>query len=127
MAKLILAVDDEDDITFILKTVLSKRGYKVKEAYSGEECLEILKKEKPDLIFMDIMMPGIDGWETARRIKANPLTRDIPFSMLSVKCDPADKRKSQDYSFADAHLDKPLDFEILLNTAESFFESCPSV
>lgn len=119
MGKLILVVDDEEDILFILKNVLSKKGYLVKEAYSGEECLELLKKEKPDLIFMDIMMPGLDGWETAKKIKADPRTKDIPLSMLSVKSDPDDMKKSREYSHADEHLTKPVDFDSLLETAEA--------
>jgi CheY-like chemotaxis protein len=118
MPKLILVVDDEADIIFILKSILSKKGYFVKEAFSGEECLEILKKERPDMIFMDIMMPGIDGWETARKIKTNPKTKSIPISMLSVKCDSEDKNRSQDYSLADHHLCKPVNFETVLYTAE---------
>jgi two-component system cell cycle response regulator len=119
MGKMILIVDDEDDILFILKSVLSKKGYSVKEAYSGEECLEILKREEPDLIFMDIMMPGIDGWETTKKIKTDPRTKHIPVSMLSVKSDPEDIQKSKDYSRANEHLNKPVDFDLLLRTAEN--------
>ncbi len=119
MGKKILVVDDEDDLLFIIRSVLSKKGYVVKEAKSGEECLNILTVEKPDLIYMDIMMPGIDGWETVRKIKTNPDTRHIPVSMLSVKSDPEDLRKSREYSLADEHLTKPVDFEALLNTTES--------
>jgi CheY-like chemotaxis protein len=119
MPKMILIVDDEDDILFILKNVLSKKGYSVREAYSGEECLEIVKKEKPDLIFMDIMMPGIDGWEAARKIKTNPKTKNIPISMLSVKCDPEDIEKSREYAGVEKHLCKPLDFNLVLSTVES--------
>jgi CheY-like chemotaxis protein len=118
MGKLILVVDDEEDIVYIIRTVLSKKGYSVREAYSGEECLEILKKEKPDLIFMDIMMPGIDGWETSRKIKTHPKTKDIPISMLSIKCDRKDKKRSIDYALAEEHLCKPVNFERLLKTAE---------
>jgi CheY-like chemotaxis protein len=118
MPKMILVVDDEEDILFILKNVLVKKGYSVREAYSGEECLEILKKEKPDLIFMDIMMPGIDGWEAARKIKSDPKTKDIPISMLSVKSDPEDFKRSREYAGADDHLSKPVDFNLLLDTAQ---------
>ncbi len=119
MPKMILVVDDEEDILFILKSVLSKNGYSVREAYSGEECLEIVKKDKPDLIFMDIMMPGIDGWEAARKIKTNPDTKNIPISMLSVKADPEDKEKSKEYSYAEEHLSKPINFDTLLSTTET--------
>lgn len=119
MAKMILIVDDEEDILFILKSVLSRNGYNVKEAYSGEEAIEALKKEKPDLIFMDIMMPGIDGWDAARHIKTDPKTKDIPISMLSVKSDTEDKKRSMKYAMADEHLSKPIDFNNLINTADS--------
>ncbi|RMF88958.1 MAG: response regulator [Methanobacteriota archaeon] len=118
MSKMVLVVDDEEDIVFILKNVLEKKGYVVKDASTGEECLEILKKEKPDLIIMDVMMPGIDGWETTRRIKTDERTKGIPVSILSVKSDPEDRRKSLEYSLADEHLSKPVDFDALLNTVE---------
>jgi CheY-like chemotaxis protein len=119
MSKIILLVDDEEDILYILKNVLLKAGYFVREARSGEECLEILKKEKPDLIYMDIMMPGINGWETARKIKKDPRTKDIPVSMLSVLSDFEDMKRSMEYGLADKHLCKPVDFDVLLDTTET--------
>ena len=123
MEKKILIVDDEDDILYILKTVLTRRGYSVTIAYSGEECLEILEKEKPDLIFMDIIMNGMDGWEAARRIKTDKRTEKIPITMVSVKSLWEDKKRSREYSFADEHLKKPLDFGELLDTAESILST----
>jgi CheY-like chemotaxis protein len=121
--KLILVVDDEADITLILRRILSKKGYTVKEDQSGEECLEILDKARPDLIFMDIMMPGLDGWETTRRLKQNPKTRDIPISMLSVKSEPEDLARSREYALADEHLKKPVDFDIILDTAQNLIQN----
>jgi CheY-like chemotaxis protein len=119
MNKMILVVDDEPDITFIIKRLLSREGYSVKEAHTGEECLALLKNERPDLIFMDVMMPILDGWETTRKIKTDPQTKDIPVAMLTAKGKPEDKAKSLDYALADAHLNKPIDFEMLLSTAET--------
>ncbi|GBE17950.1 alkaline phosphatase synthesis transcriptional regulatory protein PhoP [archaeon BMS3Abin16] len=119
MKKKILVVDDESDIIYILKTVLSRRGYAVINAGSGEECLKVVKSERPDLIFMDIMMDGMDGWEAARRIKTDPKTRDIPISMLSVKSWSDDRKKSREYAYADMHLKKPIDFGELLDTTEN--------
>lgn len=119
MNKMILIVDDDSDITYIVKRVLSKNGYSVKEAHNGEECLALLKNERPDLIFIDVMMPTIDGWETTRKIKTDPQTKDIPIAMLTVKCQPEDKAKSLGYALADAHLNKPVDFEMLLSTTEA--------
>ena len=119
MSKKILIVDDEEDVLYIIRRILSKKGYTISEVKSGEECLEVLKKDKPDLIIMDIMMPGLDGWETTRKIKTDESTKDIPVSMLSVKDDSEDVRKSFEYSFADEHLGKPIDFSTLLNVVET--------
>jgi CheY-like chemotaxis protein len=119
MSNIILLVDDEDDILYILKSVLTRAGYEVKTAGSGEECIEMLNGEKPDLIFMDIMMPGINGWETARKIKTDPETKDIPVLMVSVLDDFEDKKKSLNYAMAEDHLGKPVDLQVLLETTES--------
>jgi CheY-like chemotaxis protein len=123
MSQTILLVDDEDDILYILTSILSKGGYTVKKASSGEECLEMLKEELPDLIFMDIMMPGINGWETARKIKTDPRTKDIPLLMISVLDDFEDKKRSIDYALADDHICKPVDLKALLQTTETILST----
>jgi CheY-like chemotaxis protein len=123
MGQTILLVDDEEDILYILTSVLSKGGYTINKARSGEECLEMLKGELPDLIFMDIMMPGINGWDTARKIKTNPRTKDIPLLMISVLDDFEDKKRSIDYALADDHLCKPVDLKVLLQTTETIIST----
>jgi CheY-like chemotaxis protein len=123
LVKKILVVDDEEDIVYLLKALFSRNGYSVTGASSGEECLELLESENPDLIFMDIMMPGLDGWETARKIKTDPQTKNIPIIMLSVKCDPGACKKSHDYSFAEEHLAKPIDSKVVIRTAKNLILS----
>ncbi len=81
----VMIVDDEKEILEITRRMLEKEGIKVITANSGKEALEILKKEKPDYIFLDIMMPEMDGWEVLRRIKEDPNLKDIPVAMLTVK------------------------------------------
>jgi CheY-like chemotaxis protein len=117
--KKILVVDDEKDLVYILKALLSRNGYSVIEANSGEECLDLLEREEPDLIFMDIMMPGMDGWETARRIKTDQYKMHIPIIMLSARSNNVDTKKSREYSFADEHLAKPINSRELIKTTES--------
>jgi CheY-like chemotaxis protein len=121
LEKKILVVDDEKDLVYLLKTLLARHGYSVIEANGGEECLDILKREEPDLIFMDIMMPGMDGWETARRIKTNPDKTHIPIIMLSARNrnNAVDTKKSREYSLADEHLAKPVNSRELIKTTES--------
>lgn len=84
MKKKILIVDDEQDIREIIKISLLDDGFSVLEAANGKTAIEIAKKEKPDLITMDIMMPEIDGFQAAKIIKEDPLTKDIPIIILSV-------------------------------------------
>ena len=119
MSKKILIVDDNPDIILVFKTFLSHKGYTIIVANSGEECLEALNNETPDLILMDIMMPdGIDGWETTRKIKTNEQTKDIPVSMLSAKGDAESMEKSFNYAYADQHICKPVELDALLTEVE---------
>jgi DNA-binding response OmpR family regulator len=88
----ILVVDDEVNITQILEFSIGAEGFEVISAQNGEEAIEKARKEQPDLIILDIMMPKIDGYEACRILKANPLTRNIPVVLLTAKGRDIDKR-----------------------------------
>lgn len=90
MKKLIYVIDDEQDIQEILKINLVSGGYNVSVFSSGESAFEALKKEKPDLIILDIMMPGMDGYEFCKRVRASE-DKSIPIIFLSAKSDEFDK------------------------------------
>jgi|Deesub1362A_J573_1020465.scaffolds.fasta_scaffold00884_18 CheY-like chemotaxis protein len=81
----IMVVDDDDIIIEAMKNILTPEGFTVIGARSGEECLRILEREKPDYIFIDIQMPGMDGWETLREIKKREELRHIPIAMLTAQ------------------------------------------
>jgi two-component system alkaline phosphatase synthesis response regulator PhoP len=81
----ILVVDDEKDILELLEYNLKKEGYSVASAATGELALKSIERERPDLILLDLMLPGLDGYEVARRIKRNPKTARIPVIMLTAK------------------------------------------
>jgi two-component system OmpR family response regulator len=72
-------------IVDVFVTMLERGGYKPITAFSGEECLQVLKNTAPDLVLLDIMMEPMDGWETLERIKTNPDTKDVPVLMLTAK------------------------------------------
>lgn len=105
----IMVVDDEDGIRYLMKNILEKAGHEVITVHSGEECLNILKKEKPDLVLLDVMMPGLTGYDTCKIIKADRENRSIPVAMLTVKSDDEDKLRSLEGCKAEWHITKPVD------------------
>ena len=82
--KTVMVVDDEQDIQTLVKAVLEGEGFEVVVASSGQECLEMLKNEKPDLILMDMMMPGMSGRETSKKIRDDPSTKNVKIAFLTV-------------------------------------------
>jgi len=83
MPKKILAVDDERTTLKLIEQALLPQGYQILLAATGEEALETAKKESPDLVLMDLMLPDIEGGEVVRRLRAIPATSDIPVIILS--------------------------------------------
>ncbi len=125
MQKRIMIVDDETNIRFVLRKMLEKDGYEVIEARNGKEGLELLARERPDLILLDVMMPVMDGWETCAKIKNDEKTRDITVSMLTVKKAREDKINSLEDSLADWHISKPIDRDVLTSTVKWLLENPP--
>jgi two-component system, cell cycle response regulator DivK len=83
MSKCILVVEDQEDNRQILRDLLTNAGYEMAEAGDGEEALRAIAAKRPDLILMDIQLPVMDGYEATRRIKANPLSKDIPIIVVT--------------------------------------------
>jgi len=82
--KKVLVVDDEPAIANLAKIKLTNAGFDVATAHSGEEALERVADEFPDVMVLDVMMPGMDGWEVASRLKGDPETRHIKILMLTA-------------------------------------------
>ncbi|CRM81497.1 Cyclic di-GMP phosphodiesterase Gmr [Pseudomonas sp. 31 R 17] len=80
----LLIVDDEPQVRKLLETLLQHEGYQTLSASNGEEALQLVAQQPPDLILLDIMMPGMDGYEVATQLKGNPVTANIPIIMLSA-------------------------------------------
>jgi CheY-like chemotaxis protein len=83
--KRVLVVDDEPDAVDLLTQILQDEGYQVKGAYSGEEALRAMDAAAQDIILLDLLMPGMDGFEVIQRVKANPSWRDIPIIVVTAK------------------------------------------
>ena len=109
----ILVVDDEEDILELIKHNLSKEGYDIVCAQSGEKALECAASKPLDLIVLDLMLPGLDGLETAKRLKSSPQTRQIPIIMLTAKGEEADVVTGLEIG-ADDYITKPFSPRVLL-------------
>lgn len=113
MAKKILIVDDEPDMVEMLKARLGKKGYNVIGAIDGEEGLKKAASEKPDLILLDVLMPGISGFEMCEHLKGDPKTSGIPVVMLTALLGDPVKEKGLAKG-AKYFISKPYDPEDLL-------------
>lgn len=110
----ILIAEDEKDIVFIMKTVLEKENYQVSEAFDGQETLEKVEKDKPDLILLDIMMPKVDGITVNRMLKKNPQTKDIPIIVITARGETRKIFQKKNEAKIDVYLEKPFPMELLL-------------
>jgi two-component system, cell cycle response regulator DivK len=102
----ILVVDDHEDNRRILRDLLRNAGYEVVEATTGEDGIAIVKARRPDLVLMDIQLPGIDGYEATRRIKADEALRRIPLIVVTSYALSGDDAKAL-AAGADAYVAKP--------------------
>ncbi len=118
----ILVVDDEPQIRRVLRTTLSFRGYTILEASTGEEAVELAAKHKPDLILLDVNLPGISGIETCREIRR---ASDAPIIMLTVRSAERDKVVALDAG-ADDYVTKPFSIEELLARIRASLRRHPS-
>jgi len=108
----ILVVDDDPEIVSMLSTRLTARGYKVSTAADGHQAIELAKREHPEVVLLDVMMPGKSGWEVARALKQDAVTQDIKIVMVTAIGAQVNEITSPLYG-ADAYIDKPFEFEKL--------------
>lgn len=99
--KTILVVEDETPLHDAIKIKLQKEGIRCLDAFSAEDALEILEKEKPDLIWLDLLMPGMGGFQFLERLRKNPSLRDIAVVIVSVSASPEKIRRAFELNVVD--------------------------
>lgn len=120
MTKKLLIVDDESHIRMLLEQTLEDledEGVEFFTAENGEEALEIIKSENPQLVFLDVMMPKMNGMEVCRRVKKELLLTDVFIVLLTAKGQELDRLKGQEVG-ADVYMTKPFDPEVILAKAK---------
>jgi CheY-like chemotaxis protein len=111
----VLVVDDDDVIRQLIVVNLELEGFQVHVAVDGQDALDRVKQVRPHVVTLDIMMPRLDGWEAATRLRADPETADIKVILLSARAQEADLRRG-DRIGVDAYLTKPFDPDELIDT-----------
>jgi CheY-like chemotaxis protein len=104
----VLVADDERAIRLLCRVNLAASGMDVLEAGDGREALELARKERPDLVLLDVMMPEVDGWTVARELAADERTREIPIVFLTARAEDADRRLGEQLGGV-GYLVKPFD------------------
>ena len=119
--KKILVIEDEPHIAKLVKFILESNGYEVAQAFVGAEGIEMAKSGKPDLVVLDVMMPGMDGFEAAKILSSDAATKHIPILMLSSKAQFEDKMKGIEAGATD-YITKPFQKEELLEKVKECLE-----
>lgn len=102
-----LIVEDDPDARKVLSLILKLDGYQIHSAPGGQEALTLLAELVPDVILLDVMMPGMDGYQVCQWVRSNPATRQVPVIMLSGKADPESVARGMEVG-ADEYLAKPI-------------------
>ena len=113
----VLVVDDDPQVLRLLRVNFELEGFDVASAANGEEALAEIASELPDVLVCDIMMPGIDGLEVVRRLRADPKTASLPVVMVSAKAQQADLAHGKDAG-ADEYVTKPFDPQDLIDAVQ---------
>jgi len=114
----ILVADDEPALLRLLEFVLGRRGFIIQGVTNGNAAIEVLKAESPDLVILDVMMPGLDGYEVLTFVRETPRLEGLPVVMLTARAQLDDIQRGLTLG-ADAYLAKPFDPEELLSVVES--------
>ena len=116
--KKVLCIEDEREMIDLIKLILERRGFEVLGALGGKEGLEVIRREKPDLILLDLMMPEVDGWEVYRQMKADEQLKDIAVIVVTAKAQSIDKVLGLHIAKVDDYVTKPFGPQELLKSVD---------
>jgi two-component system, OmpR family, response regulator VicR len=116
--KKIICIEDEPEMIDLVKLILSRYGYEVIGANGGRSGLEAIRKHKPDLVLLDLMMPDMDGWEVYQQMKADSEMKEIPVIVVTAKAQSIDKVLGLHIAKVDDYVTKPFGPDDLRNSIE---------
>jgi DNA-binding response OmpR family regulator len=123
--KRVVCIEDEPEMIDLVRLILGRKGYDVIGANGGIEGLDAVRRERPDIILLDLMMPDMDGWEVYQQIKADPELKHIPVVVVTAKAQSIDKVLGLHIAKVDDYITKPFGPQELLESIEKIL-SVPS-
>lgn len=121
----VLVVDDDEVIRQLIAVNLTLEGFDVETAADGQDCLDRVGDVEPDVITLDVMMPRLDGWVTALRLRGDPQTRHIRVVLITARAQEDDRKRGQEIG-VDAYLTKPFDPAELIRVVRELAEAGPA-
>lgn len=118
MPRRVLYIEDEQEMIDLVRLILGRKGIEVIGATGGREGLDAVRKELPDLVLLDLMMPDMDGWEVYQQMKAGEPTRDIPVIVVTAKAQSIDKVLGLHIAKVDDYISKPFSPHELADSVE---------
>lgn len=119
--KKVIYIEDEPEMVDLVSLILNRKGFSVRGANGGREGLDLVKKEMPDLVLLDLMMPDVDGWDVYQQMKADEKTRKIPVIVITAKAQSIDKVLGLHIAKVEAYISKPFTPQELLDSVEKIF------
>ncbi len=118
MQRTLLVVDDEPEIVRMVAKIFEARGHRVVTGKDGQEALDLVAKERPDLLLLDLDLPKLDGWEVCRRLKADPALRGLPVVMMTAAHVSQEAAQRGIDAGADEYVQKPFLRDVLVHNVE---------
>ncbi|MDW8327231.1 MAG: response regulator [Anaerolineales bacterium] len=116
--KRVVCVEDEPAMIDLIRLILERKGYEVIGANGGREGLDVIQREKPDVVLLDLMMPDMDGWEVYQKMKAHEQTKDIPVIVVTARAQSIDKVLGLHIAKVDDYITKPFGPQDLVESVE---------
>lgn len=124
-AKRVVCIEDEPEMIDLVRLILGRKGFTVIGANGGIEGLEVVRREKPDLVLLDLMMPDMDGWEVYQQIKADAALKEIPVVVVTAKAQSIDKVLGLHIAKVDDYITKPFGPQELLESVDKILAEKP--
>lgn len=122
----VLYIEDDLEMIDLVSLILNRKGFQVKGAHGGQNGLDMILQDPPDLVLLDLMMPGMDGWEVYQQIKANEKTAHLPVIIITAKAQDIDKVLGLHIAKVDDYICKPFSPKELLDSVERIINKSPN-